>query len=177
MRAGRLLSIATFVLAAAAMAGCGSDVQQTLGLGKRAPDEFRVVRRAPLVVPPDFTLRPPEPGAVGRQQDPSVQAREILTGEAPRRVAGVRSEGEAALLSQSGVVADPGIRARIVAENAELADLDDRTFLFILNFQKKQFQRQEPVIDPVAETKRLQGGDAVGTVVTMRTGSEPLAPR
>ena len=34
-----------------------------LGMGKRSPDEFAVVKRAPLIVPPDFDLRPPEPGA------------------------------------------------------------------------------------------------------------------
>ena len=28
----------------------------------RAPDEFRVVTKAPLVVPPDFNLRPPATG-------------------------------------------------------------------------------------------------------------------
>ena len=32
-------------------------------MSKRAPDEFAVVRRAPLIVPPDFDLRPPDPGA------------------------------------------------------------------------------------------------------------------
>lgn len=37
--------------------GCSS-----LG-GSNSPDEFRVVKKAPLVVPPDYSLRPPEPGA------------------------------------------------------------------------------------------------------------------
>ena len=151
-------------------------MQQTLGLGKRAPDEFRVVRRAPLVIPPDYGLRPPEPGAVGRQQDNSEQAREILTGDRDTRPAGARSRGEAALLAQSRVAAEPGIRNRIVAENADLADLDDRTFLFILNFQKKQFQRQEPVIDPAAQAARLKAEGRSG-VITVRTGSQPIAQR
>ena len=31
-------------------------------MGKRSPDEFAVVSRAPLIVPPDFELRPPRPG-------------------------------------------------------------------------------------------------------------------
>jgi hypothetical protein len=50
-------------------------------MGKRAPDEFAVVRRAPLIVPPDFDLRPPDPGAprpnIGTTAD---QARVALTG-------------------------------------------------------------------------------------------------
>lgn len=180
MRAGRKRTHAIIAgLAAAAVAGCSTDVQQTLGLGKRAPDEFQVVRRAPLVLPPpDYTLRPPEPGAVGQQQDTAAQARQILTGDsAVGTVVGRQSEGERALLSQSRVRAEPDIRSRIVAENVELADLDDRTFLFILNFQKRQFQRQEPVIDPVAEAERLKTTGGVGSVVTVRTGSQPIAQR
>ncbi len=31
--------------------------------GSNSPDEFRVVKKAPLVVPPDYSLRPPEAGA------------------------------------------------------------------------------------------------------------------
>ena len=43
-------------LTAAMLAGCAS-----LG-GVNCPDEFRVVKKAPLVVPPDYSLRPPEAG-------------------------------------------------------------------------------------------------------------------
>jgi hypothetical protein len=47
-----------------ALAGCArGTLQNALGMGKRSPDEFSVVQRAPLVIPPDFNLRPPEPGA------------------------------------------------------------------------------------------------------------------
>jgi hypothetical protein len=55
-------------------------------MSKRAPDEFAVVKRAPLIVPPDFDLRPPDPGAprpnVGRTSD---QARVALTGNPSER--------------------------------------------------------------------------------------------
>jgi hypothetical protein len=64
------------------LGGCArGSVQDALGLGKRAPDEFAVVKRAPLIVPPEFDLRPPDPGAprpnIGRTSD---QARVALTG-------------------------------------------------------------------------------------------------
>ena len=39
------------------------DLKSTFGLNKRAPDEFAVPTRAPLSLPPDYSLRPPEPGA------------------------------------------------------------------------------------------------------------------
>ncbi len=54
-------TIWTFLLAfavAAPLAGCGGD-STTLGYGKNAPNEFNVVRRAPLILPPEFNLRPP----------------------------------------------------------------------------------------------------------------------
>ena len=45
------------------LAGCApGTVQDALGMGKRSPDEFAVVSRAPLILPPDYGLRPPAPG-------------------------------------------------------------------------------------------------------------------
>ena len=48
-------------IAAIGMAGCTS-TQKALGMNKVVPDEFRVVSKAPLAVPPDYALRPPAPG-------------------------------------------------------------------------------------------------------------------
>ena len=53
------------------LGGCGgSDLSRTFGLTRDAPDEFTVTTRAPLSMPPDFALRPPQPG-VARPQEPS----------------------------------------------------------------------------------------------------------
>jgi len=43
------------------LAGCQS-AAAALGMTKVVPDEFRVVTKAPLTVPPDYSLRPPAPG-------------------------------------------------------------------------------------------------------------------
>jgi hypothetical protein len=64
------------------LGGCAKGtVQDALGMSKRAPDEFAVVRRAPLIIPPDYDLRPPDPGAprpnIGTTSD---QARVAMTG-------------------------------------------------------------------------------------------------
>ena len=79
-------TIATPIILGAALsallAGCGST-----GLLNRArPDEFAVSRQAPLVVPPDFSLTPPNPGAPRPQDnDASSQALDALFGgPAPR---------------------------------------------------------------------------------------------
>jgi hypothetical protein len=174
IRSGRQLAALT--LAAVALVGCGGTVQERLGMGKRAPDEFQVVRRAPLVMPPNYDLRPPEPGAApSQQQDPAAQAQALLTGQATSAVAGQQSTGELALVQRSPVQARPGIRETLVAENLDLVNLDQGRFLFILNFQKRARTLQEPVIDPVAESRRLAAAQGAGTVITMRTGSQPLA--
>src|ERR1700712_1465672 len=45
---------------AGTLAGCGSGGGL---MGRDRPDGFAVQRQAPLVVPPDFSLQPPQPGA------------------------------------------------------------------------------------------------------------------
>ncbi|ABC64800.1 DUF3035 domain-containing protein [Erythrobacter litoralis] len=77
-------------------------------LNRDRPDEFAVQRQAPLVVPPDFSLEPPAPGAPRPSEDTaSEQALEALFGgPAPR------SSVESAALSRAGD-ARPGIRSAI----------------------------------------------------------------
>lgn len=165
------------------LAGCGGGtVQENLGMGKRQPDEFQVVRRAPLVLPPDFNLRPPQPGAPGpATQDVSAQAQQILTGQAPSTsiptqvpVEARQSQGEQALLAQASVQAEPNIRQLLVQEDAELVDLDASRFLFILNFQREAMRPRPNVLDPVAEAQRLRAAQAGNQVITERIGSQPL---
>ena len=75
-------TIATLLVLGMALSGCGSS-----GLFNRdRPDEFAVSRQAPLVIPPDFSLAPPSPGAPRPQDnDASSQALDALFGgPAPR---------------------------------------------------------------------------------------------
>src|SRR3954471_4751762 len=79
MRRSLLTLPLALALLAPAVAGCSS-TKEMLGLTKRSPDEFQVVSRAPLSMPPDFSLRPPTPGAP-RPQEGTVQdqAKQIVT--------------------------------------------------------------------------------------------------
>ncbi|GHH14057.1 DUF3035 domain-containing protein [Sphingomonas sp. AAP5] len=78
--------------------------------GRSGPDEFSVARQAPLVIPPDFSLTPPKPGAA-RANDTSANAQALdalFGGTAPR------SAAESAAISQAGVDSDdPGIRSSV----------------------------------------------------------------
>jgi hypothetical protein len=88
----------------AMLAACGGG-----GLFNRdRPDEFAVQRQAPLVVPPDFSLTPPAPGAPrpveGTASEQALDA--LFGGPAPR------SRIEANLIDRAGS-ASPGIRSQV----------------------------------------------------------------
>jgi hypothetical protein len=102
------------VCATAALGGCTS-VRQALGSEKTAPDEFRVVSKAPLVVPPEFNLRPPRPGeARPMELRADLQARTAVFGV---QTGASASDGEKLLVARAGGTnADPRIRAVIDEE-------------------------------------------------------------
>jgi hypothetical protein len=65
------------------VSGC-SDLKKSIGLERTSPDEFAVESRAPLTIPPDFDLRPPQPGAVRPQEVPaSERARKVIDTAGP----------------------------------------------------------------------------------------------
>ena len=73
----RFATTSAILVSALALSGCGSS-----GIFDRdRPDEFAVSRAAPLVVPPDFALAPPRPGAPRPQQsNTQAQVLEALFG-------------------------------------------------------------------------------------------------
>ena len=81
-----LIPVAVLCLSACS----GDELTRTFGLTRDAPDEFQVTTRAPLSMPPDFTLRPPRPGATRPQELTQRQQAEaalvpdtVLGGNAP----------------------------------------------------------------------------------------------
>ena len=95
------------ILALPLMLGACDSMRDTLGLTRNGPDEFAVATTPPLVMPPDFTLRPPAPGSEGAQGvAASEQARAALLGtDARTPTSPTVGGGEAALLQQAGTAA------------------------------------------------------------------------
>jgi len=124
------LALGFIALSAAGCAGIGKAV----GGGKNPPDEFAIATKAPLVVPPDYALRPPRPGESRPQElSPSERARQVLLGDA---TAAPPTAGEQKLLQQAGAtVADPNIRAVLDSESGGRAG-KDRSFANQLMFWK-----------------------------------------
>ncbi len=133
-----------------------------MGLTKQPPDEFVVVTRAPLSLPPDFLLRPPAPGAP-RPQETSVQemAKKTLYGSGTPGARSARSKGEQALLDRAGAErARPGIRGVVDQETEALAEADE-TLLETLVFWKPP-ERPTAIVDANKEVRRLQQASALG---------------
>ncbi|MBF0168696.1 MAG: DUF3035 domain-containing protein [Alphaproteobacteria bacterium] len=163
-------SCARFFLAAGlvlAVAGCG-EARRQIGLDKSPPDEFAVVNRAPLSLPPDYSLRPPQPGTARPQEgSTSEQARQAILGGRTQLkatqplVKGARTQGEMTVLKQAG--ADeiaPNIRRIVNEESTKLAEAD-RPLTDKIMFWGKPAEYSE-ALDPTKENKRLRENQALG---------------
>jgi hypothetical protein len=92
--------------AAGALSACAHT--KATGFGNRnAPNEFAVTRQPPLVIPPDYALRPPRPGAPRPQEvGASAQALAVMFGGTA-----TTSTGQDALVSSAGGAPDAGVRS------------------------------------------------------------------
>lgn len=164
-----------FLSSAALLTACGSGVKDTLGINKKAPDEFKVVSRPPLNVPPEFSLRPPSDGAEG---DSNIMPREDAKalvfgeeGEAPQETApaprakssGPTSNAEAAFLRNAGAVE---------ADGSSRQDLNREAFRKQRN-EKSTIEKlttlpagDDPTVDAKAEAERLKKNQQEGKSVT-----------
>jgi hypothetical protein len=117
-----LVQLAAIGGLALSMAGCES-MRDAMGVSKQPPDEFAVVTKAPLIIPPDYNLRPPKPGAAPLNQvSPTESAQAALYSDDPKTVAstitGSYSNGEKMLMAQTGAAAaTDSIRQQIAADN------------------------------------------------------------
>jgi len=103
----KIVMVSAAAVAVLALSGCGG--KQAGVFSHAGPDEFAVSRQAPLVIPPDFSMTPPKPGAPRPQEaDSSTQALEALFGGPAKR-----SAVETSLVNQTGKEADPGIRSQV----------------------------------------------------------------
>lgn len=156
---------AVIVVLALPLGAC-EGIRDQLGLNKNAPDEFNVVTRAPLTLPPDYNLRPPDPGAV-RPQETTVQDRvkAALYGTVGDEASGPITVGENALLSRAGATeAMSDIRKIINEDNAIYAE-DNDGFVDSLIFWRDN-EAPGVIVDPTKENQRLQEAEALGETPT-----------
>lgn len=168
------------ILISAGLAGCQSTAN-VLGLQPVMPDEFRIISKAPLVVPPDYGLRPPMMGEPRPQElRPTEAARAAVVGEASRAQ---RSEGENLLASKAGAdKADPLIRYVVDDEYGDLAYKNQDFVDKVLFWRPEQIVAQTPSgpiaadpgattpapVDPTTEERRLANLTGGGKIVIQR---------
>ena len=175
--------------ACAMLMGCGSfDIKEKLGLNREGPDEYRVVPRPPLSVPPEFNLRPPgQPSSDYISSVPSeTRAHEqVLGGGAdtkpdtespftastavtPVIASPLPSSGDSQFLSDAGAAqVDPQIRQRLLDDQMNGTGITkDSHYLF--NGKDKS----DPVVDPAKEAARIKQDEQQNKPVT--TGDTPV---
>lgn len=184
MSFNRAVAAVLLIGAAGGLAGCQS-TQAALGMTKVTPDEFRVVTKAPLVLPPDYSLRPPAPGEPRPQElQPESAARTALLGV---REGEVRSDGEKLLVTRAGADhADPLIRYVVDDEFGDLAHKDKSFSDFVLFWRKGQpaspsslpsadpGATQPANVDAAAEDARIKGLIGDKPVVISRARSTKI---
>lgn len=138
MRSFNIGALALLLAPAVLVAGCKSnDIAD-----RKRPDEFAVGKQAPLVIPPDYALTPPRPGAPRPiAADSQQQALEALFG--PGVQLPPRSEIENKLLSDANALkTDPTVRNTAT-------DLEGKHAMTVVD--KGQFLRE--LLDAPASTR------------------------
>jgi hypothetical protein len=197
----KLKTIPTLLMMTLLLAGCGGqgkNARDLLGLGRKTPDEFKVVSRPPLTIPPDFTLRPPTEGEdYTAQPAADSAARALVTGKDETDILGTkRMMGEAE--TAVGVVnsfelpssaddnflgnigaeqADSSIRTRLAQEmNAALAAEKAEKESGFGWLKPAKADDSETIVDAEAEKARLQANKKTGKKLT--EGETPtIAPK
>ncbi len=156
---------ALLVGAVTLLAGCDT-IREATGNDKQPPDEFAVLTKAPLIIPPDFNLRPPKPGATPlNQSEPTDTAQQSLFGADTATIAksipGNMSDGEKMLLASAGAQnADPSIRQDLATDrNKALQSASDDFTNSVLFWQKPKDEglNADEELEKSASTKQPDG--------------------
>ncbi len=164
----KIVSVSLIVAGGFALSGCSS-ATKALGLKQSAPNEFNILTKAPLVVPPEYNLRPPRLGESSYENNYTQKAaREALVGEID---SAEPSKGEQFLLAKANAPrANQEIRVEIDGQNSVERKTD--------NFSDTVLRKANDALDAEAEAKRLKaisaatGGGQV--TITRRPGAAKL---
>ncbi len=148
------ISVAALGLLTLLSACGGSGVRETLGLNTEAPDEYAVLSRPALTVPPDFHLNAPSDNGMGDSSNVTDEAEKTLLKKRVSSTTGI-SKGESALLKKADAQsAKSDIRQVLYKEKRqERKDNADSTLDSLNPFDNSE---KDPLVDPTEETRRVQ---------------------
>lgn len=126
--------------------GACSNVKKNLGLERNQPDEFTIVERAPLTIPPNFNLMPPRPGETLKDTGPSVTAEGLILGSKAGS-ATTNSVAEDVVLSGANSVSNKPV-SDIAEDDAKEESVSDKLGL--------SSSKKGTAINPTDEANRLK---------------------
>lgn len=152
-------TICILLAATTALTACSSAKKQ-FGIGRQSPDEFAVVERAPLTLPPDYALRPPRAGGDTPQVAQAQAKRVILGAQADASAQETVAAGSATdmILQQAGATkTQPNIRATLDKESAVISTQNRSVAEKILFWDKDAPPAVTPAekMDAATEAQRL----------------------
>jgi len=145
------------------LAACSQSAAQTLGMSRKSPDEYMVLSRPPLSVPPDFTLRAPTDEPSLKKKEASANEMVLGKTQGPPPPAGSVSEGESELLQKAGAKPeDKMVRTQLTQDELKAAKEEEEEknqgFFSWLGglFKKDEPKPEEPVVDADKEKQRIE---------------------
>jgi len=191
------MKINNFIIACGilALTACSSgSVKDSLGINRKSPDEFRVVSRPPLYIPPQFNLRPPSSSAESPTVIPAdKQAKSLVfdgktanangaevfdlkQGNADTAVAPVSSSPLPKSMSKGISLSEQQFLENIGADKADPKVRDELVQQVIVKQEKQEEsswwdifpsnEKKEPVVNSKAEAERIKTNKETGKPVT-----------
>lgn len=159
------------VCAVLALCACSDgSLREKVGLERKPLDEFKVLSRPPLTVPPDFSLRPPSDDVSAiNNSNISNEARTLLLGDAPKPVETpgqytAPTTADSVFLRNAGADGvNPSVRDTIRAESGELEDESEKSTLDKLG---EPLKKSDPLVNPTGEKKRILENKEQGKDIT-----------
>lgn len=175
---------------AALLGACsGNELRQSMGMKRNNPDEFQVVSRPPLSVPPVYHLRPPSEEAVGTT--PAAERAEALVFEGKElphyqhpedreyhlvdtavtsvETHSLGTQADSVLLQNAGAgQADPQIRSILEEEAVIYSPPPTKKRGFMDKMKNGIFVEDEgdPVVDAAKEQERIRANKAADKPLT-----------
>ena len=161
MNSKNQLLYASIIASVLLTASC-SDIKKDLGIARNSPDEFTVVKRAPLSLPPEYNLVPPlkkgETSDVVENKSTTTKAKEVLFGEIENNEN--LNEGDKTFLTKLKVEdAKDDIRKLIDEDNGYLYIKNKSVIDKLLNSEEKAPSPDEipsSTVDAKKEAERIK---------------------
>ena len=121
--------------------GCGSELAKVLGTDKLPPDEFTILTKPNLIIPPEYNLRPPAEGEVRpTPQQPSRELQAILFNNSNNSEN--FSQSEINLMTGADVAESiPNIKEVLDSEMRDVEEVNANLETQIINTQAKKILR------------------------------------